>query len=61
MNDKLKPCCGECVNYEPIAIGINYRQFHDFCVEHQCHVNPTTDSCKYFLSTKERNRGAVNE
>lgn len=52
--DKLKPCCEECVNYEPLTIGINYIQLRDFCVEHQCHVNPKSNACKDFLSAKEK-------
>jgi hypothetical protein len=55
MSEKLKPCCERCVNYEPIAIGIDYIQVHKFCGEHQCHVEPKSKGCKDF---KERNRRA---
>lgn len=51
-DEKINPCCEECINYEPLAIGINYKQFRDYCIEHQCHVNPKSNGCKYF-STKE--------
>lgn len=59
--DKLKPCCEECVNYNTLVIGINYIQLRDFCVEHQCHVNPKSNACKDFYLLKKRNRRAGNE
>ncbi len=46
MNEKLKPCCGKCVNYMPIVCGIDHMQLHKFCIEHQCHVDPKSNGCK---------------